>query len=361
MAAAGLPLTLKVQPIETEAAMSRWLDRAQTLIVNPVVRLLLRTPLHDLVSGRVAEVSVRGRRSGRRIRVPALYVQDGDTVTVVSRRARLWWRNLEDDPSLSVRLRGAEYGARAQVSRDRGQVETAVRAIGGGRLVIPVQDAVAITLRLGRSVTPEPQHTGLWRRWFVAVTLGEILGFAVPALAGAAVADPGWGAFGIAPFVQASVIVTAGVVEGTILGLAQAYALRSWLPEISTAAWARATAGGAAIAWMIGALPIIAGERILTWHPVVLGVLGALLLASMGALQWRLLRRHLSRAGRWIPATAGAWLVALGAFAAVTTPLWQEGQAGWLIVAIGLLGGVVMAATVAAFTGLAVTRLGRKT
>ncbi|GAA4038959.1 nitroreductase/quinone reductase family protein [Nonomuraea soli] len=334
--------------------MSRWTDRVQTSIVNPSVRLLLRAPLHDLLSSRVAVVSVRGRRSGRQIGVPVLYVRHGDALTLVSRRSRLWWRNLGDDRSSRVRLRGVEYGARAEVSHDAARVEAAVRAVGGGRLVLPVADAVAITLRLGSPVQAARERPGLWRSWFFAVTLGEIFGFAVPALAAAAVADPAWGTLGIAPLIQAGVIVTAGLAEGAVLGAAQAYTLRQWLPDISTVQWVKATAGGAGIAWVIGSLPVVLGERLLSWHPVVLGALGMLLLAAMGALQWRLLRRHIRRAGWWIPATAGAWLVALAAFAAVTTPLWQEGQAGWLVAVIGLLGGVVMAATVAALSGLVV-------
>lgn len=44
-------------------------------------------------------------------------------------------------------------------------------------------------------------------------------------------------------------------------------------------------------------------------------------------------------------------------FTAVTSPLWQEGQPVALIAAIGILGGAVMAATVAAVTGLVLVRL----
>ncbi|MEU7835050.1 MULTISPECIES: hypothetical protein [unclassified Nonomuraea] len=44
----------------------------------------------------------------------------------------------------------------------------------------------------------------------------------------------------------------------------------------------------------------------------------------------------------------------------MTTPLWQPGQPGWLIAVIGVLGGAVMAATVAALTGAALVRLLRR-
>lgn len=208
---------------------------------------------------------------------------------------------------------------------------------------------------------PPPDRTGLWGRWFRAVTLGEIAGFAVPAVVGALVTGPAWGLLGIGPLLQAAAVVLAGAVEGTVLGLAQAYALRTALPGVATRDWVRATAAGAAVAWLVGSLPIVFGERVAGWPPAVLALLGVVLLAAMGVFQWRVLRGHVRAASWWVAATAGSWLVALAVFAAVTTPLWQEGQAAWLVIAIGVLGGAAMAATVAALTGLALVALLRRT
>jgi hypothetical protein len=71
------------------------------------------------------------------------------------------------------------------------------------------------------------------------------------------------------------------------------------------------------------------------------------------------LRGHTRGSGFWVPATAGAWVVGLGAFLLVAPPLWQEGQPVGTIIAIGVLGGLVMAASVAALTGIAALRLAR--
>ncbi len=89
------------------------------------------------------------------------------------------------------------------------------------------------------------------------------------------------------------------------------------------------------------------------------GVLGVVLLATIGGAQWWVLRRVRPRSGFWVPATGASWAVGLGVFAAVTTPLWRPGQPTALVVAIGLLGGLLMAATVAALTGFALLRLVR--
>lgn len=380
-------------------AARRPFDRVQTRLVNPVVGVLLRTPLHDLISGGVLLLHVTGRVSGRIYRVPARYCPDGDGLLLISRRSRTWWRNLDGGAPVSLVLRGRRRTGYATVSTVPHRVLTALWAIAAttgaghddGRPPIPVEEAVAITIRLdppadalgtataeaaattapaktaktnetarirrtaGTAEAPEPPARpgrAFWRRWFAAVTLGEILGFAVPALVAPLTMSLGFG--GLA---EATAIVLAGVAEGSVLGLAQAYALRTALPGVGSREWAMATAGGAAIAWLIGSLPIILGERLLDLNPVLLAVLGLTLLASMGALQWRILRRHVRHAFWWIPATAASWLAALAAFAAVTTPLWREDRPPWLVAAIGVLGGVVMAAVVAALTGLALLRL----
>jgi hypothetical protein len=122
-----------------------------------------------------------------------------------------------------------------------------------------------------------------------------------------------------------------------------------------------ATAGAAALAWAIGLLPSTVGGGLAGWPVPLLIALatvgGLVLLLSIGTAQWLVLREHVPRAGRWIWATAVAWVLALGLFTAVTTSLWQPGQAVATTVLIGVLGGVVMAATVAAVTGIAVVRL----
>jgi hypothetical protein len=90
---------------------------------------------------------------------------------------------------------------------------------------------------------------------------------------------------------------------------------------------------------------------------VLFTVVGSCLLASIGTAQWLELRNHVPHAGRWIAGTAAAWCIALAAFAAISTPLWQEGQATWLRVVIGVLAGLVMAVTMAAVTGLVMRSL----
>jgi len=90
---------------------------------------------------------------------------------------------------------------------------------------------------------------------------------------------------------------------------------------------------------------------------VVALVLGAALLASIGTAQWLIIRHIVDRAGRWIVATALAWTAGLAVFLGFVMPLWQPGEPMALVVAIGVAGGLLMAAVTSAITGHALRRM----
>lgn len=98
----------------------------------------------------------------------------------------------------------------------------------------------------------------------------------------------------------------------------------------------------------IGDLPV--------WMLVPAGVAGGVLaLTALGGGQWIELRRHLRRAGWWIPANAAAWSVGVVSIAAMS-PM-QEGDPPVKIAAISVFAGALMAATVAVLTGAALVRI----
>jgi F420H(2)-dependent quinone reductase len=76
--------------------------------VNPLLRALLDSPAHGLVSGHLMLITVTGRRSGRTFTFPVGYHQDGDRLRVNldwPERKR-WWRNLRGGAPVAVLLRG---------------------------------------------------------------------------------------------------------------------------------------------------------------------------------------------------------------------------------------------------------------
>ena len=195
---------------------------------------------------------------------------------------------------------------------------------------------------------------GFLRRWIIVVTVGEWLGFAAPALVGALL-----GAEEAVILVPA--LLAAGAVEGALLGAAQWLALRTELPGLPVRRWVGFTVLGAVVAYLLGLLPSTLWDPLSQWpvgaQVVFLVVVGSALLATIGTAQWVELRRHVPRAWRWIAGTAAAWGVALAVFAVISTPLWQEGQSTLVRVGIGVFAGAVMAATMAAVTGLVMRAL----
>jgi F420H(2)-dependent quinone reductase len=92
--------------------------------VNPVLRAVLRSPLHRMASGRVALITYTGRRSGREYTIPAFYRDKGDEITIAVGwpERKVWWRNLTDGGG-DVRLivRGREVTGHAVATRDQGR------------------------------------------------------------------------------------------------------------------------------------------------------------------------------------------------------------------------------------------------
>jgi hypothetical protein len=204
-----------------------------------------------------------------------------------------------------------------------------------------------------RAQKPRPGG-GFLRRWILVVTLGVFLGFSVPATVGALTANAH-------ALLAAAAVVVAGAVEGAMLGLAQATVLRRVVPGLRMASWVVATIGGAVVAYVAGLLPsTLNGLGVGTPVALLIGltpVLGVTLLLSIGTAQWLVLRRILSRCASWIAITAGAWAIGLGVFLGFTMPLWHPGQATPAVVAIGVAGGLLMAATTSAVTGFGMRAL----
>ncbi|POH66856.1 hypothetical protein C3B59_07455 [Cryobacterium zongtaii] len=193
------------------------------------------------------------------------------------------------------------------------------------------------------------------RNWLLWVSLGESVGFLVPALAQLAFAG--------SP-VLAPALILAGAAEGTVLGWTQATVLRSRVPALNRRRWVGATAIAGAAAWFIGLLPAEWAEVWQRWPAaaqLTAGILlAAVLLCALGFAQWFELRRHLRGAGWWILGSAGAWGAGLAVFFAVATPLWQPGQPGALILLIGVLAGMFMAVAMALVSGVVLHLLLRR-
>jgi hypothetical protein len=194
----------------------------------------------------------------------------------------------------------------------------------------------------------------LWPRWVLATTIGEVVGFAVPAAVGAL-------ALRLPDAMLFALIVPAGMIEGAVLAGAQWRVLRSVVPGISGQRWVLATALAAGLAYVIGMT--LANLRELAAVPpaVLIGamvLLGLLFLLSLGGAQWLVLRRHLPRAGWWVVANAVAWPLGV-AVPVIALSLLPDGAPALAWAATGIVSGLLMGVVVGAITGLALVWLVR--
>ena len=61
-------------------------------LYNPLVLLLLRSPLHAAMSNSTMLLTFSGRKSGRTYTTPVNYVREGDELLVVGSRWHSWWK-----------------------------------------------------------------------------------------------------------------------------------------------------------------------------------------------------------------------------------------------------------------------------
>ena len=95
-------------------------------VLNPLFRLLLRSPWHGKLSQRLLLLTFTGRKSGRRYTTPVGYVQIGDTVLMATQSG--WQKNLAG-AHVSLRLRGRQHTGTAEVIADEAGMIECYRAM----------------------------------------------------------------------------------------------------------------------------------------------------------------------------------------------------------------------------------------
>jgi deazaflavin-dependent oxidoreductase (nitroreductase family) len=88
-------------------------------VANPLLRVVLSSPLHRPLSRTLLVLSYIGRRSGRRRATPVQYARFGDDLALVAARAshKSWWRNFRDSGPVTITLRGRRQRGIAEVLR----------------------------------------------------------------------------------------------------------------------------------------------------------------------------------------------------------------------------------------------------
>jgi len=117
------------------------------VIINPLMSLVLRSPLHGLLSGSVMLITFTGRNSGRVFTTPVRYVRVGDQVRCYTSAENQWWRNMRGGADVVLRIGGEDRRYRAiAIIDDPPVVKEALRQY----LELFPQDAAYHEIRLNK-------------------------------------------------------------------------------------------------------------------------------------------------------------------------------------------------------------------
>src|SRR6266545_4766545 len=91
--------------------MRTFINQLGNLIMKP----LLRSPLHFFVSSRILLITFTGRKSHKSYTTPTEYHREGETVKLFTQKDRVWWKNLQNNAPVEIRLQGNDRSGTATV------------------------------------------------------------------------------------------------------------------------------------------------------------------------------------------------------------------------------------------------------
>ena len=121
-------------------------------LINPVVALLSRSPIHFLISHQVLVIQFKGRKSGKQYLVPVSYHEHESTYTCVTLRSNIWWRNLKEVSHTKIWLKGKLKNAQIDLEFNNDQiVESTLRDLVTNNRV----DAYFAKIKLNKDGSPD--------------------------------------------------------------------------------------------------------------------------------------------------------------------------------------------------------------
>lgn len=94
---------------------------------NPIMKALLKSPLHFFVSKNMMLLTYKGRKSGRLYTTPVSYLEMDGLLITISSRERVWWRNLRQRALVALLLAGQQVSVWGSVIEQQNLVVDALR------------------------------------------------------------------------------------------------------------------------------------------------------------------------------------------------------------------------------------------
>jgi hypothetical protein len=131
-------------------------------VAGPGVRTILTSPMHGLLSKKLALLTVTDRAAGRQFTCPVQYVRRDGDIYLFTLPTRRWWRHLEGGAPIAVVLQGQSLQGHGEVYSPADP--NAVPAIFAGsslvNAVASAPDGVIVRLSELRPAAPEPVRIG---------------------------------------------------------------------------------------------------------------------------------------------------------------------------------------------------------
>lgn len=124
-------------------------------LINRVMRALLNSPLHGMLSGSLLVLYFTGAKSGRRRSTPLRYLRQDDAVICLTGRETGWWPNFRKPVPVELQLAGRRVAAIAHALPDDAErKEAALRRM----LAAYPSDAAYHGIAVRRGAAPSPEH-----------------------------------------------------------------------------------------------------------------------------------------------------------------------------------------------------------
>ena len=85
-------------------------------ILNPIMKTILKSPLHKVVSEQIMIITFLGAKSGKEYSTPVSYSREGDKVTCFTHA--IWWKNFNTRADVKLRIQGQDLIGHAEAITD---------------------------------------------------------------------------------------------------------------------------------------------------------------------------------------------------------------------------------------------------
>jgi len=84
--------------------------------INPIVRVILKSPIHFILSHQILLFRVIGRKSKKIYEIPASYAHINDVLVCVTLRENLWWKNFIDIEYQDIYFKGKKINKKISIN-----------------------------------------------------------------------------------------------------------------------------------------------------------------------------------------------------------------------------------------------------